>query len=84
MSQGPRNPRSAVLALLLVVCMAGCSSGTMKGYVSVEAIGPSVGIMADRHDGYVAADTSLSDVERRTALRTSQILRTVIEEARKE
>lgn len=72
----------AGVCLLVLAGSSGCQ-GAQKGYVSVSAIEGSVRIVADRHDAYVAADTGLSESERQTRLRTTELLRQVVNEASK-
>lgn len=64
---------------LLALAATGCSQ---PGMVSVSAIDAPVNAVCDRHDAYVEADTSLSDLEKETYLRTTTLLRRVVEEAR--
>lgn len=51
-------------------------------YVSVEAIGGDVETVTARHDKYVAQDEALDPGDRRIFLRTSTLLRDVVDAAR--
>lgn len=74
------HPTVSILATVgLLAALAGCSSNTIR----VEAIRDPIRFVADRHDAYVRADESLSDLERETYIRTSRLLRELIEEAEK-
>lgn len=67
------------LPALLLICFVGCKGGM----ISVDAIDGSVQKVSDRHDAYVNADLSLSADQKRTFLRTTELLRLVLEEAKK-
>ena len=76
------RPTVSILATVAVLAIAsggGCSTSTIR----VEAIADPVRLVADRHDAYIQADDTLSDLERETYLRTTSLLRQVIEEAEK-
>lgn len=68
----------AVVALA-VLLLPSCATDM----IHVDAIDDLIEIVSDRHDVYVEADESLSDDERRRYLRSTEILRGVIEEASK-
>lgn len=66
--------------LIVVFLMApGCMN---KGYVKVSAIEGLVEKVSVRHDAYINADDSLSDLKKRVALRSTTLLRAVINEAK--
>lgn len=65
----------AALALPLVGCKA--------HMINVDAFGPGLERVLDRHDDYVKADKSLSEVARDIYLKTTELIRKVLEEARK-
>lgn len=66
-----------LLAALLL--FTGCTS---KGMIHVASIEGGLVKVLDRHDTYVQNDQGLSDAQRSTYLRTSQLLRKVMEEAK--
>ena len=70
---------SLLTSALLTLSILGCSTSTIR----VEAIADPIRLVADRHDAYIQADDTLSDLERETYLRTTSLLRQVIEEAEK-
>lgn len=63
---------------VLLVCLGGCA-GNM---ISVDAIEDSVAKVAERHDAYVNADATLSAEDKALYLRTTEILRGVMEAAK--
>lgn len=78
---GSGPPPPAAAGLLLAACLAfpGCCGA---GAVRAEAIAPAVEKVSARHDAYVKADASLSEVDRRIFLRSTELLRKVLAEAR--
>lgn len=78
-----RKSLAFALLALAVAPMAACQSGTSKGYVSVGAIDGPIDTVTERHDRYVRADDTLNETERSTALRTSELLRGIVSEAKK-
>lgn len=72
-----KKPKRLFLAPLLL--LAGCASNM----ISVDAIKGSVEAVSARHDAYVEADDSLSADERSIFLRTTELLRRILEEASK-
>ncbi len=64
---------------VLVCSLVGCN----QGMITVDAIDDSVQDIVTRHDAYVNADASLSAVEKRTYLRSSELLLRVLKEAKK-
>jgi hypothetical protein len=67
---------STVYALL-------CASCVLPGSIPAASTRPTVYRLLDRHDAYVAADSSLVDTDRRLALRDSELIRLVFVEAGK-
>jgi hypothetical protein len=51
--------------------------------INVDAFGPGLEKVLDRHDAYVRADKSLSETLKKIYLRTSELIRQILEEARK-
>lgn len=51
--------------------------------VAAKEIEPALLPVLDRHDRYIDADGSLEGVEKRTAKRSSRILRSVLDEAKR-
>ncbi len=77
-----RRTRVTLLGLAaFAVTATGCNM--KKGMIDVGAIESSISTVTERHDDYVEADTSLSDVEKSTALRSSELLRRIVDEAKK-
>lgn len=71
-----------VLLLAFLLMLAIMTSGCVpKGYVKAEAIKPSIDLIRGRHDTYVEKDPDLTEVEKRTYLRTGEILDKVLQEA---
>lgn len=66
-----------LLVALLALSLAGCG----KGKVNAAALQAPLKAVTERHDAYVKADAKLSDVERSTALRSSELLNKAMEEA---
>lgn len=72
--------RFKTLSLLVsMLFLASCQTGMIRA----DAIDGPVNRIADRHDAYVKEDNSLSNEERAIYLRSSELLRRVIAEARK-
>lgn len=65
---------AAITALAVVACDA--------GKVDAEALDGVMHPVLDRHDAYVIEDESLEEVERSTALRSSEIIRRLVDEAK--
>jgi len=51
--------------------------------INVAALRPGLEKVLDRHDNYVKADQSLSDVLRKVYLQTTTLIRKILEEASK-
>lgn len=66
------------LITLALVMLTGCCTG-----IRPEALDKTLVPVLDRHDAYVRGDESLSPVQKRVYLRSSQELRKVHEEAKK-
>jgi len=67
----------ALCSLVAVSALASCSGKTL----SADVLDPPIQRVLDRHDTYVILDTSLSDVERSTYLRSSKLVRTILDES---
>lgn len=65
--------------LTAVLALPACAPA---GYISVDAIDGPLNRVCERHDTYTTADTSLTDLQRRTRLKTTELLRKVVEEAK--
>ena len=65
----------SVVVILVCLVAASCTG------LNAKAIQPLAHDVADRHDQYVEGDTSLSDLEKTTALRSSKILVDTIDES---
>ena len=74
------KPLIALLSLS-ALCGSGCTS---SGYVHVDTFDGLIEPVAARHDAYVEADAALDETQKRVFLRSTQILRALIEEARKQ
>lgn len=70
----------AVSTVVCVVIVVGAACGT-AGSIDPSAVGPSISTVCDRHDAYVRADPTLSADEKATELRTTELLRRVVQEA---
>lgn len=68
---------------LAVAAALFCGSCTAPGTVQASEIAPLVKKLCERHDAYVRADGGLSEQDRATFLRSSEILRSVLAEAAK-
>jgi hypothetical protein len=64
----------AAIALLLPSCAP-------LGYIRVSSIAAPARRVMERHDAYVKADESLTDIQRETRLRTSELLERVLKAA---
>jgi hypothetical protein len=64
----------AAIALLLPSCAP-------LGYIRVSSIAAPLRRVSERHDSYVKADQSLTDIQRETRLRTSELLERVLKAA---
>ena len=71
-----------LLLFLAVIAMslgAGCSS---RGMINADAVETSVMVVSARHDAYVTADPNLSTEDKADFLRSTELLRKVIEAAK--
>lgn len=66
-----------LLPLLLLPNLAACAD---RGYVSKGTLRPAIRIVVNRHDVYVRKDPELTDAQRERYLRTTMLLRKVVEE----
>lgn len=69
--------------LLAGILAFGALSCSAPRTISVDAIEPGLVEVLDRHDAYVKADQSLDELLKRIYLRTSELLRLLMEEAKK-
>jgi len=74
-----KGAASLFLVAALALPLMSCQTGT----ISVATFGPGLEKVLDRHDDYVKADDSLSEVVRDIYLKTTELIRKVLEEARK-
>lgn len=65
------------LILALAFLLPSCSTNM----ISVEALEPALSPVIQRHDAYVADDPALSEDEKEIFLRTTELLRRLLEEA---
>lgn len=65
--------------LLCLLIMPGCQSGM----IHVSALEPALEGVIERHDTYVKADPGLSESMKALYLRTTELLKKLIEEAKK-
>lgn len=71
--------RKFLATLALAATLTSCSTSM----ISVDAIRDPIMLVSDRHDAYVEADPDLSDSEKDIFLRTTELLRKILEEASK-
>ena len=72
-----------LLVVFLAASLSSCGIFSSAGKVEAAALEGPVTKVTERHDTYVAEDANLSDLEKRTYLRSSELLRKVVEEAMK-
>lgn len=72
--------RRWALPLVLLVGCVGCIAP--RGTIHVDNIGELIDTVSDRHDVYVLQDNELTDLQRHVYLRSTELLRKVVEEAR--
>lgn len=65
-------------AVLMAVSVTACAPRTS---IDAEALDGMMGNVLTRHDAYVRADPALSETERSIALRSSAMVRALIDEA---
>ena len=77
-----KNRLNMLIACLLSIATLalGACSGP-KSSVDARAMSNVATPVMDRHDAYVNADESLSEVERSTYLRSTELMRSTLEEA---
>jgi hypothetical protein len=68
---------------ITLVFAASMLASCQTGMIRADAIDGPVNHIADRHDAYVREDSSLSDDEKSIYLRSSELLRRIIAEAKK-
>lgn len=67
-----------IITILLLCSCIGCASRT----VNVDAISDGVFYVTVRHDAYVQGDETLTEAQKQQYLRTSELLRNVVNEAK--
>jgi hypothetical protein len=70
--------KNVLVLLTALTVLSGCSA---QGLVSASNIKPAVDVVTEEHAAYVAADESLSDVEKAKRIRTGQMLKEVVDNA---
>jgi hypothetical protein len=80
---GKTGGTKAASVLLVGVLAFSAMSCSAPRTISVDAIEPGLIEVLDRHDKYVQADQSLDELLKRIYLRTSELLRLLMEEAKK-
>jgi len=84
--EAPTPPRGEwpkkIAGLLLAIGLLGLAGCSTEGYVKVENIEDLVEPVCDRHDAYVIADPTLEPEKRASELRSTEILRRVLREAK--
>ena len=67
------------LTLIAACTLVGCGS---KGMIRASEVDAAMRAVASRHDAYVAADQNLSDTEKATYTRSSEIVVRVLDAAK--
>ena len=73
-----KHPKSLIALSLFVSLLASCAP---KQAVDASAIAGPLKAVTVRHDAYVNVDTTLSAPEKATALRSSEILTEIVDQA---
>ncbi len=66
--------------LIILLLLVGCGT---PGFIRADAIEGTVKRLVDRHDVYVEADPSLSDLQKRVNKRDGELLLLLLEESQK-
>jgi len=74
----------AVVAAIVWIALALAACTTLQPGIQPEAIDGLVRAVADRHDAYVTADETLDPYDRATYLRSTEILRQVLDAAKRQ
>ena len=71
--------KTSVFVSMIAACalIGGC-----KGMIHVDSVEPTLNPVMDRHDAYVKNDTNLTDPEKSTFLRSTEMLRELLVEAK--
>ena len=69
--------------ILLLICVL-LAVGGCKGMIAVDSVDGILQPVLDRHDAYVTADPNLAVVERSTFLRSTELLRRVVDTAKEQ
>lgn len=75
----PRPRRFLALFIIPALMLASCQTGMVRA----NAIDGPIKRIAARHDAYVILDESLSDDEKAIYLRTTELLKRIVAEAKK-
>ena len=73
----PKKIARSIVGIAIIAALAGCE-GQNKGYIAVGAIEDPILLITSEYDEYVAGDQSLSDADRITKTRTSDLLRKTV------
>jgi hypothetical protein len=68
----------------ILVCLTSlwlCQGCVAPGQIAAGDIQDAVHIVSDRHDTYVQSDTTLTEVQSETYLRSTELLRLIVDEA---
>jgi hypothetical protein len=76
---GGTKVTGVLLLAVLALPLAGCQTGMVR----VDAIEPALTSVMERHDTYVKEDPNLTDLMKEIYLRTTELLRKLLEEAKK-
>jgi len=70
--------KNVLILLTSLTVLGGCSA---QGIVSANNIKPAVDVVTAEHIAYVQADATLSDAEKAKRVRTSELLKKVVDDA---
>ena len=82
-SRGVAKIGNGAKVLLMGLVLAGVA-GCCKGHIRADSIDGLVDKVATRHDDYVQKDATLKDADKAIFLRSTELLRKVVDEAKKE
>jgi hypothetical protein len=75
--------KKGTAALLLTAALVLPTTGCKSHMINVDALEGGLVKVLDRHDAYVKADTSLEDLVKQVYLRSTELIRMILEEAKK-
>lgn len=75
---GGTKVTGVLLLAVLALPLAGCQTGMVR----VDAIEPALTSVMERHDTYVKEDPNLTELAKEIYLRTTELLRKLLEEAK--